>query len=598
MPEPTAARAAPAQTTLPTRRFQPSRAGLVTAALIYVISVAFTTPFIIGDVVTFSGEILRARAGGAPLSTLWEFGHLFWRPLGYVLAGPALAWIPAGIAPVPNLQISAALAIFSLIAGFICTLVVYDLSQRLTGNPWKAQIPVFVLVWSAAFLTYSQSGSSYIPGLGFFMAGLWVELTARGSKQRAAIVSGCLFGMAPLIWMPYLYAMPAAWCARRFISVSGKPAERTDWGWREMAIAAVTTGAIVFAGVSTGAILAGVRSPTELVQWVAAASHGMRQNRTLIRAISGFTRLAIDLRQDGVYLKRFALHDPYNPVGKFGVLLLLWKIALFYGFCGCIAALNWSSRAKRSALIPLLLAAAGGVVAAVAIFEPSSPERLLPVLPFLLISLAAGWSSPSRLRQPLQCAIAAGALLIFAINIPSFVPRLEPGYQRAIAQMSDFRRHAAPADEMVAITGAEPVIQWMVGHPFQDVRNGSAIRSYHLIDPIKTDVGRWRSVFAERTLNSWCHGREVWVEKAVQTAAPADQIMWVEGDNPAVHWKDLPAFFAAFGFNAVTPGPRGFLRLAHTPQNVELLTEWKKAGSGLPPGLEPCPESGSSGYPR
>jgi hypothetical protein len=555
--------------------------GFLLATLVYVVSIACTTPFVVGDAIYYGHDVLMVRKGIVPFSSLSDFGHILWRPLGYVLAGPSLAWIPDRLAPSPDLKITYGLSLLSLIAGLICTLAVFDLARRLTRSLWWPFVPVFLLVWGAAFLTYSQSGASYIPGLACVLVGLWIQLTARGPKLPVVLAASCLFGLAALLWMPFLYAAPAAWCARRYTQL---PADREDtpyWGWREIALSAVATGVIVLAGACAAALMAGVHAPPQLVQWMVSAGHGMHQNRTLIRAVSGFVRLFIDLRHDGVYLKRFTLHDPYNPTSRFTLFLVLWKIALFYAFGCCVVALSWGRGAARRALTPLAIAAGLGAVAAVAVFEPSSPERLLPVLPFLLIAVSAGWNGESPFHRAMQFAIVASALLFFVINIPSFVPRFSPAYEQATAQISDFKQTAAPDDVMVTIVTSEPAVQWALGHPFENIRRFGAYRQTFLVNPIDADAAHWRNSFAALAFDSWCRGNNIWVEKAVREDAPEDQLMWVDGDNPAVRWKDLSPFFRPFDFDAATSRRDGFLRLARTPQNETRLLQFKDSGDGL-----------------
>ena len=555
--------------------------GFVLATLVYVVSIACTTPFVVGDAIYYGHDVLMVRQGIAPFSSLSDFGHILWRPLGYVFAGPSIAWIPDSLAPSPDLKITYGLSFLSLIAGLVCTLAVYDLARRLTRSLWRPLVPVFLLVWGAAFLTYSQSGASYIPGLACMMAGLWIQLTARGPKLPVVVASSCLFGLTALLWMPFLYAVPAAWCARRYILLQSDREDTPYWGWREIVLSAVSTGVIVLAGVGAAALMAGVRAPSQLVQWMVSAGHGMHQNRTLIRAVSGFVRLFIDLRQDGIYLKRFALHDPYNPTSRFTLFLVLWKIALFYAFWCCVVALSWGRTAARRALAPLAIAAGLGAFAAVAVFEPSSPERLLPVLPFLLIAVAAGWNGESLFHRSMQVAIVVSTLLFFTINIPSFVPRFSPAYEQATGQIGDFKHTAAPDDVMVTIVTSEPAVQWVLGHPFENIRRFGVYRQNFLVNPIDVGAAHWRNSFAMLAFDSWCHGNNIWVEKAVRDDSPEDQLMWADGDNPAVHWKDLPPFFRPLDFDAATNRRDGFLRLARTPQNQMRLLQFMDSGDGL-----------------
>jgi hypothetical protein len=45
----------------------------------------------------------------------------------------------------------------------------------------------------------------------------------------------------------------------------------------------------------------------------------------------------------------------------------------------------------------------------------------------------------------------------------------------------------------------------------------------------------------------------------------------VEGDDPNVHWRDFPAFFSQVELGETIGGDDGFMLLAPTPNNQQLL---------------------------
>jgi hypothetical protein len=51
---------------------------------------------------------------------------------------------------------------------------------------------------------------------------------------------------------------------------------------------------------------------------------------------------------------------------------------------------------------------------------------------------------------------------------------------------------------------------------------------------------------------------------------------WVEGDDPAVRWREIPAFFEQFDFDRSTELPDGFERFARSGKNREILENLAK----------------------
>jgi hypothetical protein len=102
------------------------------------------------------------------------------------------------------------------------------------------------------------------------------------------------------------------------------------------------------------------------------------------------------------------LHDPYGQVSLSSLIRTVgWKLVAFYFFA---AALAWVliNSAERWAL--LLLAVTGiplfGFV--VFLFESGSPERYLPLFPFVCIGPALALSE--RRNHPIPAAIVTGFL--------------------------------------------------------------------------------------------------------------------------------------------------------------------------------------------
>jgi hypothetical protein len=290
----------------------------------------------------------------------------------------------------------------------------------------------------------------------------------------------------------------------------------------------------------------------------------------LVRAITGCARLFLDFGADGAILKRFAFHDPYAPVGPVDLFLhSLWKVALFYLFLAGAIALAWFSIRARATLAPFLATAAPTLFAAVVIFEPSGPERFLPVLPFLLLAVSAGLGQTERV-WPARGAVCLFAILLPALNWGTFAGSASAETQQALAKLELLRSQMQRGDSLVTVTRFETAVQWPASHPF-DASSRQDFHVFWAIDSILAEGKRWPVRVAHDIADTWSQGREVWVEKAALDRRPEARILWVEGDDPQVHWTDVPAFFQSLQFDSELGGADGFLHLSRSPANEAVV---------------------------
>jgi hypothetical protein len=92
-----------------------------------------------------------------------------------------------------------------------------------------------------------------------------------------------------------------------------------------------------------------------------------------------------------------------------------------------------------------------------------------------------------------------------------------------------------------------------------------------VIEIASTRLLHWRAEFADRALQNWREGRDVWISKRLLASRPADNGTWVEGDDPRIHWNSLPEFFQQFATDRSVGGADGFVRLSDTPANHNIL---------------------------
>ena len=231
-----------------------SRLWLAWAAIFYCASVLTTQPIFIADTVIFAADALRVRTGAARPEALWEFGHLLWRPLAWALTPVFLKAAPAGVAPAASLKIVWGLYGVNLVSGLAVALGMTDLLRRITRSRLAMGAALVILIWGAAFLSYAQSGASYIPALALLVVALWWTVAGRGSPLARAAVAGVLLALSALFWFPFVLAFPAVAVAPLFFGPASP-----DRRWREPLLT-VAIGGVVLAGmIVAGSVAAGFR---------------------------------------------------------------------------------------------------------------------------------------------------------------------------------------------------------------------------------------------------------------------------------------------------------------------------------------------------
>jgi hypothetical protein len=524
------------------RRFV--KAGAVTA---FVAALSLTSAPFQGDSAIYVRDALNVGRGGAPFSSLWEFGHLLWRPILYGMSRLFRT----------ELQLAFAASLLSILFAIGCILLFVDFLYRAGCTGWGVAIASGILILGDAFLGYSQTATSYIPALFFLVFALWWAVEEkRRLFVRVGVAGVSLFLMVGL-WFPFVFAVPAAVVAAPVLC------QRTRW-WREAALALLVFVAVAFFGFGFGAYLSGCRHSADLANWVRSSSHGWEQNRRLLRAVSGCARLLIDLGFSGVLMKRFAFHDPLNPV-RFPELITraLLPVGLFWAFvAGTVGA---SVTAKgRPALIVFLTAAAPLFLFATALLEPSSPERFLPVLPFLLLLVALLWREKGRLAVFARVVAVVFCCLLPVWNAPTFLKGSGEAAE-VDRRLDDFRKYAQPADEIVSVTISDPIAS-----------KALMVESLPMVDVGNAAAAHWRELFAAEVLSRWKKGIDVWVQKCMFLTTPPSATRWVEGDDPQIHWREIPAFLGRFEYDRETASPDGFRRIARSEGNRAVFAGWSK----------------------
>ena len=180
-----------------------------TIGLTFAVIAAFTRAYYLGDTLTYTNDILAFDRGfsNVPVGPLWEFGHLIWRPLGFVLYKFLWALLPASLGLDERLVCTVGLISFSLFCGWLAVTLFYSLATQVTRSALLGYVIAVSLMCTNAFLNHMHAGHAYVPAVAFLTLGIWLLV------RRATILFACAAGTAlafsALLWFPFVLVIPA-----------------------------------------------------------------------------------------------------------------------------------------------------------------------------------------------------------------------------------------------------------------------------------------------------------------------------------------------------------------------------------------------------
>ncbi len=540
-------------------------------AALFTVVLLFTRGVSLGDTSTYAKEIAE-HLGKAPFgsnNSLWEFGHLLWRPLGWGLATLASPFLSRLTDWTPFMQAAFVLMAVSTFSAIATVILWYLLLVPLVRSTITAAAISVALAFTHAFLLYARSGCSYIPGLACLSASLYAL------RERNLTTAAIWYALATLLWFPYILAglglfliacAPPDWDTRiRDSLASLKPGRAFRLAGTSLAIVGVV--------YCLGGAARGITSFGEAKAWYAGANHGLSESIRVVRLATGLPRSFLYFGKDGILFKRFVKHDPYAPVGVMDLLRSsLWRIAAFYLFLICFLSELWRRSSSGWPMAFLLGGIAPVLIFAVFLFEPGQPERYLPGIPFLLLAL--GWifrDFPVR-RQPVQMLIAALLMAVVLSNGYSFAaPVVAKEDDASWHRIASLRSRISGASVAMTTTNQDRLAEYLSRSIFGAVNKPELFRVYDIVEPGSARMLQWREEFAVRVLSVWKDGGEVWLSRRVWSSKPLPDWNWVEGDDPREIWSDFTAFFAPMQTDADVDGADGFARLARNEANLRLL---------------------------
>jgi hypothetical protein len=223
--------------------------------------------------------------------------------------------------------------------------------------------------------------------------------------------------------------------------------------------------------------------------------------------------------------------------------------------------------------LAILAAAAGPLLLfAVFLFEPGSPERYFPAFAFLSLAMASAIRAyPSSRTAALTILVALAVTA--ATNLYFMSPyRVRRGVDDTTGRLAAFKGGPSTQSAVFALGSKDAACNFRRDYPFHAFNSDGGVPIIDLVEIANERVDTWRGEFAQKALQAWDSGRDVWVTKRVWAESPLPEWYWAEGDDPRIAWTDLPAFFQPLETAGETEGRDGFRRIEPSDANRLLLS--------------------------
>jgi Predicted integral membrane protein len=524
-----------------------------------------------GDTPEYAGAVFDRLQTGRDAPAFWDAGHLLWRPLGYLISALRLRLWPTDAGAMLRV-VSHTFIALSLLGGAACAVVLPTWLRQIGVSAWGAFVATLTLVTTNAFLDYYSGGTAYIPGLSFILLGLYL-LSAEVPSRLRSVAGGASLAVAVLLWLPFVLALPGALLV---------PVVLVGWQRARARAVAIATASCATVGLLTYLAVVvhlGIHSVHDFAAWLSGASHGVTTINGLPRAIVGFSRSFLNIGTDGAALKRFMLHDPFNPVSLGDLIpLRVWKIALVYAVALTMLVTIWRSAWRRRLLFCGLLAVP--VLAFAVAWQGGDTERYLPLYPAFLLAIGACLSLPRRSIG--RVIVELFVVVAVVVNTSAHSKLAFAAEERGIVSRAGaFSPERLPPGSIVVMpTLTDRTISYFLSGAQDTTKIHGDFRFYPLVQQGADNSSRWREDFAAKTLDVWNAGGRVWVSARVLTERPRSDWGWAEGEDRGISWPDFRRFFTTLTLGTAIGGSDGFIELPASAANRTSLETLRQRGSG------------------
>lgn len=537
------------------------RFGFVVATYL-VVTLSTSSPSM-GDTVDYVESIVLFSKGVN--HWMWDFAHLLWRPLGWVLSSLFAPVTRLFVGSNQALNVMLTLNSVSWVAGLVTVICLHSLALRVSRRTWIANTVSLLFVFTNVFLTWTQVGSAYVPGLALVLVALHISMmrAEHSVDVRTAILAGTALAGAVCVWVPYILVVPTV--AAAGLCLFGLTRERIRFAVQ------TTLAFSIITAVAYLAVIAELRFTTlkEVTQWIIASGHGV-DYAGFKRMCFGFARAFVNMGNDGVLFKRYFLRDPFNPVllrDLFGIAL--WKIGAVYGFVFSVLGTLVASRNNKG-ILALFVINSVPVTGLAFFFGSSEPERYLPLFPMFFLALAASLRVPAR---TFRAIVFAFVCVVVVTNTAVMAwPSADRKQKEAEARLSVIWARLDARSLVFAATFQDELVTFNRTYPFHPINRSGRFRISALVSPGTSWNLHWCEDFASRALLTWKRGGTTWVSRRALARHPRPEWNWAEGDDRRVSWNDFPLLFSHLELGQPAGGADGFVQLLPTAKNEEFLS--------------------------
>ncbi len=532
------------------------------AAFVFLVAISFTYGYFWADAADYVDSVTAFQNGKD--YNFVDFGHLLWRPLGW------LVWSTFFDLSDPSIwryQIFQIFQGFSYAAGFGSTLLVAYILRVLKVHDWVNILTVATFICSHAFLNFSQTGTTYITALFFLLLGIALVVNPSSSRPNVfAGLAGVSFALSTGFWIAFVWAIPAAMLAAPILF---------GFNRKNLTRSALTLSAFVIAVlvIFGGAIVVlKIDSIQGIIAWISVASHG-NATHGLARVIFGISRSFVFMGDGGAEIKQFLLSNSNTQNAIYALFnATIFKFLAFYLVGLLVSIVLLGSEHGRRFFLFLIASCLPLAIFAIS-FDGAAIERYLPLVPAVFIAFALSLHI-ARHRLVMGFLVLSAVLLILS-NTISIVRweqlALDPSHvERASLAKPLFARNAV----VFLVNWNEPLVNFNRSFPFHELNNYGNARYNVLVTPGLDQTRTWREEFATRVITAWEKDREVWVSTRALETVPAPEWKWVEGGDANVGWIDFPTFFDGLDLGEGVRNVDGFFKLPRTERNDFVLSQF------------------------
>ena len=535
---------------------------------IYISITSVTGAFFMADTVDYVSSVLRHEQGFN--FVFWDFRHLLWRPLGWVLFHCSKSVVSYADEVDARAGITHIFIALNWIAGLFSLLLLRQILRRFCDREWAVNFALLTFLFAQGFMNFLHGGSPYVFALGLLITGMYFLCADEAELSWPRIFAGALaLALSVCFWFPYFFAIPGALAMPLFVSRAG---------WRSALRAAVLC--LCFGVAFYGGVILHLQlhSVAAVRSWIATGAADVAGVRGPKRTIFGLARSFINMGQDGVLYKRFLLHDPYNHVSMLQLARLsIFKLAMFYLLVLAIGWALWRSRTERYVLLLCVLGALP-VIAFGLYWYGGDVERYLPLYPFFFVGMACALGERSAKW------VQAIAIIFLAAAIASNLSAMSTLTLRHQEKLSEDRLQALlpiyrPHSRVVLIDIHDDLENFSRSFPLLPIINRSDFSFYPALNPGTPQTLNWRQDFAQIVTTVWGQGGDIWLSRRLFEKRPRPDSGWAEGDDPRVKWADVYSFFTTFDLGTPAGGQDGFVLLVPDQKDRELLAAQIAASS-------------------